>query len=134
MPLRTVIDTNIFISSFCGGKPKEVISLWINGEIIICLSEPILTEYLRVMIEKLHLGKDKIDRLVNLFKEKHNLMDVNPTIHFDIIKDDPTDNIFIDCAVEAGANFIISGDSHLLSLKTFQGIDIVSPATFLTNN
>lgn len=49
----------------------------------------------------------------------------------DAIKDDPTDNIFLACAVEGGADFIISGDRHLTNLKEFQGITIVNPATFL---
>ena len=40
MSIRTVVDTNVFVSSFWGGKPGEVIDLWINGEIIICISEP----------------------------------------------------------------------------------------------
>jgi uncharacterized protein len=62
MPDEVVIDTNVFISSFWGGKSREIIDLWINGEIIICLTEPILTEYLRVMIEKLHLKSEKFSR------------------------------------------------------------------------
>ncbi|MBD3340063.1 MAG: putative toxin-antitoxin system toxin component, PIN family [Candidatus Lokiarchaeota archaeon] len=132
MPIKVVVDTNVFISSFWGGKPKEIIDLWINGEITICISEPILAEYLRVMIEKLHLNKDKIDRLVNLFGEKRNIEEVTPAKKFDVIKEDIDDNMFIDCAVEANAFYIISGDHHLLDLKKFQGIDIISPAAFLS--
>jgi hypothetical protein len=49
----------------------------------------------------------------------------------DVIKADPTDNIVLASAVEGGADFIISGDSHLLTLANFEGIDIVEPATLL---
>jgi predicted nucleic acid-binding protein len=49
----------------------------------------------------------------------------------DVIKDDLTDNIILACAVEGGADFIISGDSHLLGLESFKEIEIVAPATFL---
>lgn len=49
----------------------------------------------------------------------------------DIIKEDPTDNIILACAVEGRADFIISGDSHLLNLANYEEIEIVDPATFL---
>ncbi|MBN1351013.1 putative toxin-antitoxin system toxin component, PIN family [candidate division KSB1 bacterium] len=131
MKIKTVIDTNVFISSFWGGKPKAVVDLWINGKIIICLSDPILVEYFRVMIEKLQLSKEKIDRLIGLFGEMRNIEKVNPKMHFEVILKDPDDNMFIDCAMEAGANFIISGDDHLLELSKFEEIKIVTPAEFL---
>jgi len=47
------------------------------------------------------------------------------------VKDDPDDDKFIECALECGAEFILSGDKHLLRLKTYKGIDIVNVATFL---
>ncbi|MBD3342325.1 MAG: putative toxin-antitoxin system toxin component, PIN family, partial [Candidatus Lokiarchaeota archaeon] len=68
---------------------------------------------------------------VNLFGEKRNIEEVTPAKKFDVIKEDIDDNMFIDCAVEANALYIISGDHHLLDLKKFQEIDIVSPAAFL---
>ena len=48
-----------------------------------------------------------------------------------VIKEDRPDNKFLACAIAAQASFIISGDKHLLKLKEFQGIPIVSPREFL---
>ena len=47
------------------------------------------------------------------------------------IKDDPTDDKYIACALEAGARYIVSGDEHLTRLRDYQGIDIVTPAFFI---
>jgi predicted nucleic acid-binding protein len=50
----------------------------------------------------------------------------------DVIQDDPTDNVILACAEKAEANFIITGDQHLLSLKEFGQAKIVTPREFLT--
>jgi putative PIN family toxin of toxin-antitoxin system len=47
--LKVVIDTNVFISSFFGGVPREIINLWKKGEIVLCLSQEIIEEYLEVL-------------------------------------------------------------------------------------
>ena len=49
----------------------------------------------------------------------------------EVSKEDPTDNIILACAAEGKADFIISGDSHLLRRANFEEIEIVAPATFL---
>jgi predicted nucleic acid-binding protein len=48
-----------------------------------------------------------------------------------LIKDDPTDNMFLACALDGQADYVVSGDHHLLSLGSLQGIGIVSPRDFL---
>lgn len=82
------------------------------------------------MIEKLRLNRDRIDRFTQILGESPNLISVNPARHFDVIADAQSDNMFLDCAVAAHADFIISGDSPLLNLKNFEAIEIVSPQTF----
>jgi len=49
MSLKVVVDTNVFISSFWGGKPRDIIDLWSRGNIVLCISDEILREYLEVM-------------------------------------------------------------------------------------
>ena len=51
-----------------------------------------------------------------------------------VIKEDPEDNRVLECAVSANADFVISGDSHLLSLKSYSGINIISASEFLKSN
>jgi len=47
------------------------------------------------------------------------------------IKDDPDDNKFIETALESKADYIVTQDKHLLNIKEFEGIKIVSPEEFL---
>jgi predicted nucleic acid-binding protein len=56
---------------------------------------------------------------------------VFPRITVDAVKDDPEDNIILECALAAGVEYIITGDPHLLKLASFEKIIIISPATFI---
>ena len=131
--MNVVIDTNVFISSMItpGGMPGKVIDLWKTGGITLCLSQPILEEYLEV-IARFGITKDPaVARLLRLFEGRQNQLYVPWTPTIKVIEDDPKDNMFIECAVAAGARYIISGDRHLVGLKEFQEIRILSPADFL---
>ncbi len=128
--LRLVIDTNILISSFFGGNPKRVIDLWKAGEITLCLSDEILEEYLRV-IARLPIDPETKRGLIAILQEKKNIEWFSPDSRHTIIREDPEDDKFIDCALAAGAECIISGDAHLLKVKEYQTIPIRSPRDFL---
>ena len=58
-------------------------------------------------------------------------MIIHPRTKVNVVKDDPEDNKFLECALDAGADFIVSGDHHLLDLKMFKGIKIVKCKKFL---
>lgn len=60
-----------------------------------------------------------------------NILLTEPEIHIQHISDDPDDNRVLECTVAAGANYIISGDKHLLKLKQYQGISILTATEFL---
>jgi predicted nucleic acid-binding protein len=62
--------------------------------------------------------------------ESHALI-VYPTKKHQIVAGDPDDDAVVDCAVEAGADVIVSGDSHLTGLRQVEGIPVVTPAAFL---
>jgi len=47
--MRVVVDTNVFVSSFFGGIPRKIVDLWKKGQIILCLSKPIVEEYVEVL-------------------------------------------------------------------------------------
>jgi putative PIN family toxin of toxin-antitoxin system len=128
--LRFVIDTNVLISSFFGGNPKEVIDLWRRGRAILCLTQEVLEEYLRVMA-RLPIAPETQSKLVAILQEKRNIELVTPSRHHAVIREDPEDDKFIDCAVEAKADYIMSGDEHLLRVKSYRSIPIYSPKEFL---
>ncbi len=72
-----------------------------------------------------HQISEKIFHLAELGKLVH------PEIKSNVIKDDPSDNMYLECAIEGEADFIISGDKHLKDLKSYKGIKIIDPVTFL---
>ena len=60
-----------------------------------------------------------------------NAIKVSPTRKIELIKEDPPDDMFLECAIEAHADYIVSGDDHLKKLSEFEGIEIVTPKKFL---
>ena len=128
--IKVVIDTNVFISSFFGGIPREIINLWRDGQITICISQSILEEYIKVL-NRLGIDKHEITKLTKLFAEGYNLIFAATTPKIEIVKDDPDDNKFIECAVELGSKTIISGDKHLLKIGKYIDIKILSPREFM---
>jgi putative PIN family toxin of toxin-antitoxin system len=131
--VRAVLDTNIFVSSFInpGGKPRKIIDLWKTGEVIICLSPEIIEEYVLVLGRLGLAGKPEMEELLELFKKKANILFTAPKGELKIVKADPADDKFIECAFHAKAGFVISGDRHLLEVVSYGGIRIVTPAEFL---
>ncbi len=78
---------------------------------------------------KYNLTEEIINAISDFLYETTILTD--ETYNLQIIKEDPQDNIFINCAVEGKANYIVTGDKRLLSLKNYSKIEIVSPTRFL---
>ena len=128
--MKVVIDTNIFVSSFFGGNPRKVIDLWKNGEIILCLSKDILNEYIEVL-ERLGISQTDIMQLTKLFSDAPNVVFTATTPKLSIIKKDPDDDKFIECAVELGVKYIITGDKALLEIGKYSNIKIMNPKDFI---
>lgn len=129
--MKVVIDTNIFVSSFLGGRPRQVIDLWKRGEVVLCLSKDILDEYVDVL-QRVGIGpKEGLEELLALFKKNINIIFTLKTPRLPIVEDDPSDDKFIECAVKLKADFIITGDKALRRVKQYLGIRILSPQEFL---
>jgi putative PIN family toxin of toxin-antitoxin system len=130
--MKVVIDTNVFISSFFGGKPRKVIDLWKRGDIKICLSPGIVEEYVTVL-RRLGLEEDPlIGELLDLLAKAHSILFAAQTPALRIIQEDPGDDKFVACAVALKADVIISGDKHLRDMGDYMGIKVLGPAEFLT--
>ncbi len=127
---RVVLDTNVAVSSLFGGKPEKVTELWWQGRFVLCVSAPILEEYLEVF-ERFPESKAEIDRFLAMLAEGRQVIYVESPPHIHAIEADPDDDAFLACAVAARADVIVSGDRHLLSLGRHEGIAILNPAAFL---
>ena len=126
--LRVVFDSNVIISGFLfGGHPARLLEHALVNSIHSFTSLPILDE-VRDVLQRPKFGLSS-EQALTLIEELHDLCDVvAPTKSIQVITADPDDNIVLECAQEARAVLIISGDSHLLDLGCWKGIDIVTPA------
>ena len=96
----------------------------------IVFSLEIFDEVRRVLnYPKFKFSQTEIDEFLDQILEIGNL--IESKVEIKIIKDDPSDNKFLECAVTVGANYIISRDPHILKIKEFKGIKIVSPELFV---
>jgi putative PIN family toxin of toxin-antitoxin system len=130
MSLRVVFDTNIFISAFVipGSKAEEAYLHSLIGDFILCSSVAILGETAQKLREKFGWEENRITRLLKAIARVGIVIKIRPHLHF--LADEP-DNRILECAVAAEADFIVTGDKHLLSLKHFRNISIVTLSHFL---
>ena len=129
--IRIVVDTNVFVSSFFGGNPRNIIDQWKNGQVVLCLSKPIIDEYIEVL-QRLGLhNEQELNELLRLFARGFHVLFSAKTPELQLVHEDPDDNKFIECAVALKAEFIISGDRHLTAIQDYMGISIVTPKEFL---
>ena len=126
-----VIDTNVFVSSFFGGIPRRIVDYWFSGKLILCVSRPILKEYLEVLGRFQFNREDLFRRLVTAFEKGPNILFVDNPKEQNWIEDDPGDNKFIACALSLHAEYIVSGDSHLKEAGEIGGVEIVPPREIL---
>ncbi len=131
--MRVVIDTNVFVSSFFGGKPRKITDLWRKEKITLCLSKAIVDEYFEVL-RRIGLEEEKeFGELLTLFSRGFNMVFTAETPEMDIVSD-PDDNKFIECAVALKSEAVITGDKALETLKEYMGIRIFTPARFLKDH
>ena len=128
---KIVLDTNIFISAFgWGGLPKKLIEESLSGNLVIIISQEQFQEICKVLdYPRLDFTPDQKIRVKAFIQEL--AVFVSPQEKIDLIKDDPTDNKIIEAAIAGKADYIITGDDHLLKIKEFRGIKIIKIKDFL---
>jgi putative PIN family toxin of toxin-antitoxin system len=129
---RVVIDTNVVVSALLfGGVPGKLIPLWKGESIRPLLSKEIIAEYLRVLAyPKFELSEEEMNYLLSQeILPYFEIVTVKPARV--IVKADPADDMFIHCAIDGKAKMVISGDQHLLALKSYGKIKILTPSEFL---
>ena len=132
--LKVVLDTNIYVSALIkrGGKPDQILRL-VERYRLFC-AEAILEEVQRALNyprikRKYKLKEKEIAEHIRYIRSIATVYRSLPKV--EVIEEDPEDNIILACAVEAQADYIVSGDEHLKGLETYRGIEIVPPAEFL---
>ena len=128
--IKVVFDTNIFISAILTpGNPRKLIDLARERKIMLFTSEFIIWEIERILRTKLNMDTPQILVILNSVREIS--LFVSPVVVISAIERDKSDNRILECAVEAKAEYIVSGDEHLLSLGRYGEISIVNASQFL---
>jgi putative PIN family toxin of toxin-antitoxin system len=129
--LKVVLDTNVYISIFT--RPESAIfQVWthaVHNQYELFISPFIVGEFARVVRRDFHWDEKKVRLHVRIINKTGTIL--VPRIIPDVIKEDPSDNHILACALAGNANLIVSHDLDLLRLKTFKTIGIISPIDFL---
>ena len=137
--IRAVLDTNVLVSALITRKSSAPIKLYkgfIARQFLLITSPSILTEIEDVInrgnIVKYHkLSKAQREEIIKQFMTLSYITLETTISEKIIIEKDPDDDKFLVAAVEGGADYIVSGDHHLLDLKVYDGVRIITPGDFL---
>jgi len=134
--MRVVIDTNIIISGFFfGGIPREVLNLGAEGKFAFCFTTVTFAELEKIIwsakfIQQRALLSIPPQYLLKELRERSLFFPQAEKVP-QWIKNNKADNYILACALVCGADFIVSGDKHLLNLERFQNIPILAPREFI---
>ena len=134
--MKVVLDVNIFVSALVNtqGNPKRIMSAWEEGRFDLLVSAPILEEVGRVLrylrIAKRHKQDElAIQRFLELLKNEAIL--IEPKKQLNVVLEDKSDNRYLECSLEGKAQYLVSGDNHLLDIGEYKGNIILPPAAFM---
>jgi putative PIN family toxin of toxin-antitoxin system len=135
--LRVTLDTNVFVSSLLTprGASAQVLDAWRKRQYLLVISLAILAEIQTTLnyphIRNKYFITDKDIRQLTTLLEKDALLVPGEAVISDVTLADPKDVMVLACAVDGQADWIVSGDHHLLELGEYQGISILAIRQFL---
>lgn len=132
--LRAVFDTNVFVSASlsknANSPTRELLERWKRKEFTIVICDQIAKEFIEKLEER-NFPSDEIDEQVSALARAAEWVDV-PAEKIEALLSDPDDNVIVACAVEGGANYLVTYDPHFDSLHgDYRGIKIVKAIPFL---
>jgi len=129
MPVTVVFDTNILFSATgWRGNPFRCVELARSSQIRAVTCPEVLRELAEKLAGKLAFSDRQVDETLADFLSFHMLVEIPGVL--DVVARDPEDNAILECAQAGQAQFVIPGDDDLLSLRSFQGIEMISAAEF----
>ena len=127
--MNIVIDTNVIISGiFFGGYPRKILETVADKQISAYATTEIINEYYEIIDEMIKRKQGRINNSV-LSQLVSKLKIIQSSSSVNICRDSD-DNKFIECAIDANALYIISGDKDLLDIQKFNNIQIVNAKSF----
>jgi len=129
--MKIAVDTNFLVSAtqWDYSVSHKLLNKLIRNNAEIFATKEILDEFAEVLERDFLYNQEEIKSILE--KVLQFLTLVIPSQKIEIVKEDADDNKILECAVESGAEYILSYDNHLLKLKEFLGIKIIRPEEFL---
>jgi uncharacterized protein len=124
--LRVVLDTNVLVSAIISdGKSRELLKKGIANQYSIVTSDFILKELITVLRrQKFQISEDELQRTILALIRTAEVVNVKTKIK--AVKEDPKDDMIIETAIDGCADIIVTGDSHLLTLRTYREVKITT--------
>lgn len=133
---RIVVDTNVVMGGLINPVKASgrLVHLWLEGKVDVLVSPALREEYLHIFNRMRFGPREAVDwreRAMQKLLTEGNMTMVEPDIRLSVVREDPSDNRLIECAVCGGAGYIVSQDKHLLRVGEFQGVKILTAQAFL---
>ena len=133
--VRIVVDTKVMVSALLWeGAPHEILKWAEADQVTLCFTQPMLDELIEVL-ERPKFKRRLQQRETSMHEITVGLLPLvelyMPVAASGSVAIDPDDEIFIACALSAGATVLVSGDAHLLNVKQYEKIKIMTPVDFL---
>ena len=128
---KIVLDTNILISAFgWKGKSREIFNRVLNGELELFTSQKQMVEIVRVLkYPKFGFEEEQKSRFITILCSIAKIMEIPGKLK--VVLDDPDDDIILETAVASKSEFLVTGDEHLLSIKEYNGVRMLTASEFL---
>lgn len=132
--IRAVLDTNVFVSAALSknvsSPTREIIELWKRGEFVLLICTPLAEEIVEKLLDR-SINADTIKILVERLAQLAEWVEIPPD-KIENLLSDPEDNVVVTCAVEGGANYLVTYDLHFDSLHgEYRGVKILKATPFL---
>ena len=126
--IKVVLDTNVLVLALITtGKPRALLFKIVDGEAQLILSRGILEELAMVAADdkiRLYVEDEEVAEFLQILNDVAEVVRLRS--RFKVVKDDPGDDVILRTAYDGEADYIVSGDKHLLSLKAFRDIKILT--------
>ena len=134
--MKVVLDTNVLISAAlrAGSPPYRILRAWRAGQFSVVCSQDLLDEVVQVLARPRIARRtewSEADRAALFADLREVSVWVEPQSQIRLITADPADNRVLEAAIAGQADYIVSGDQHLLEIGEYQGVLIVTPARFV---
>ena len=133
--IRAVLDANVLVSGIVTeGVPRNILRAWRAGRFQLVASQATLDEIGRVLrYSKIARRHHWSEAEIHAFMESLEALAIltQGKLRLNVVAADPSDNRYLECAIEGDADCLVTGDRHLLELTMYREVEILTPRKFV---